>query len=234
MDANRINAKIYAGRGKAALRLGYKFDVFRPADAINPLANSVATIHAAFNAKDNDYLKPNGYGSPLWFVDVDARNVAVGDYLVREFAINDNQLRQEIYFVASKQSLLPIQAIECNSLVRVIRQNGQAGVGALGYNGLCGGTELNSTALIGGKASNANIPASYWPASILLGGKANSNDMTPSSVKNAGWRILLPASLPVQLKSADIVLDNNNKKFIIEAAELTDMGWRINAQEAHL
>jgi hypothetical protein len=82
MDAARIHAKIYAGRGKAALRLGLLYDVMRPVIAADPFTQKVARLNAAFNNTDNKYLKANHPGDPLWYGDLDGRQTLAGDYLV--------------------------------------------------------------------------------------------------------------------------------------------------------
>jgi hypothetical protein len=207
MNGAQIHAKIYAGRGKAALRLGLDYRVMRPNQAINPLSNQVATLKAAFNAGDNTYKAANLPGDAIWYGDFDGRQTLPGDYLVR---VSDGQT----YYIAAQQQLLPIICIDCNRTVRISRAapQGAAGtVGAVGYSGICD-APAESSDVIG-----------INPASIGL----------PADVKNSGWRILLPPSVPVVLHSGDIVTDDLGKRYAIEGAELTDIGWRINAQEVH-
>lgn len=62
MDAGMLDARIYAGRGKAAARIGTMTRVYRPADALNPLANLVALVPVAYNALDGKYAAANSYG----------------------------------------------------------------------------------------------------------------------------------------------------------------------------
>jgi hypothetical protein len=73
-----------------------------------------------------------------------------------------------------------------------------------------------------------------WPASILLGGRAQqSGNGLPSAVQQAGWKILLPPSVPVVLNAGDIATDDLGRRYALIAAELTDLGWRCMAQEVH-
>ena len=217
MDAARIQAKIYAGRGKAALRIGFSCDVYRPLTAAAPLGNKVGTLKAAFNAGDSTYKAPNLPGDAIWYGDFDARTTQPGDYLVRS-------TDQSTYFIGTQQPLLPIVCVECNRTLKVSRQQDLTAVGAVGYGGV---QSANAVDIIGSNAA-------MWPASILLGGQ---RDMTtvklPGDVKSAGWRILLPSSIPVVIEAGDIATDDLGRRYAVVACEATDFGYRINATELH-
>ena len=73
MDAATLQARIYAGYAKAALRIGYVYDVWRPAGAANPLTNKVASLNASFNAQDWTYTKPNLPDKPFGYCWIDWR-----------------------------------------------------------------------------------------------------------------------------------------------------------------
>ncbi|MDV6320676.1 hypothetical protein, partial [Chromohalobacter sp. HP20-39] len=83
MDAAKLQAKIYAGYAKSAKRIGYVYDVYRPASTANPLTNKVASLNASFNAQDWTYTKPNLPDKPYWYCLIDGRLTQVGDYLQR-------------------------------------------------------------------------------------------------------------------------------------------------------
>jgi hypothetical protein len=214
MDSQRINAKILQGRGKAALRIGFPCKVFRPVAIQSPLSNEITTIRAAFNAADNAYLKPNLYGKPIWFGDFDGRITQPGDYLVR---LTDGN----IWFIAAEQPLLPLVCVDCPRKVFISRQNDAQGEGVAGYSGL---TDL--TDVLG----NVDTP---WPSSILIGGRIQASTGLPAGVREAAWSILLPSSVPVVVKSGDIATDDLGRRFTIESAELSDLGWRMLATEVH-
>ena len=184
--------------------------------AASPLSNQIGTLKAAFNSGDSTYRAPNLPGDAIWYGDFDGRLTQPGDYLVR---VADGQT----YFVAAQQQLLPIVCIDCNRSVHITRQQTQAAVGAVGYGGMVPANEVD---VLG-------TSSALWPASILFGGKSQSAAGLPADVKNSGWRILLPPSVPVVLKAGDIVIDDLSKRYAIDGAELTDLGWRINAQEVH-
>lgn len=214
MDGNTIQQRIYAGRGKAAQRIGLPCRVLRPQIASAPLANLITTLPVAFNAMDSSYTKASLYGKPVWYADLDGRFTAPGDYLVR---VSDGA----IWFIAAQQQLLPIVAVECNRRVTIARQASATVCGVGGYSGLQDPTDYLGTA------------DSLWPASILIGGRALSAIGLPSDVKEAGWRILLPPSIPVPIAAGDIIADDLERRFAVESAEQTDMGWRLTVNEAH-
>lgn len=216
MDADLINDKIYAGRGKAALRLGLDYQIYRPNSADSPTSNLITTLKAAFNAGDNTYRQPNEYGDPIWHADLDGRFSRVGDYLVR---VNDNQT----YYIAGQQPLLPIIAIDCNRSIKITRKTPETSVGAIGYGGLTPATE---TTVLGSTTA--------WPCSILLGGRRQATGANlPADVGQAGYKILLPPSVPVMLMYGDIGIDDLGRRYEFEGAELTDLGYRIIANELH-
>lgn len=221
MDGPTIQARIYAGRGKAALRIGLDFRQYRPLAANAPLGNLVGTIKAALNSGDSTYRSPNLPGDAIWYADLDGRLTQVGDYIRR---VADGQT----WYIAAQQQLLPIVAIDCNRAVQVLRGTPSSGsVGLLPYGAASPCDPSSMTAVVGG-------PGALWPASILLGGRGSMNAThLPTGAKQAGWRIMLPPSVPVVLQAGDVVLDDLDRRYVVDAAELTDMGWRINAQEVH-
>ncbi|MFY0022284.1 hypothetical protein ABTQ05_20380, partial [Acinetobacter baumannii] len=57
----------------------------------------------------------------------------------------------------------------------------------------------------------------------------------PSSVQQIGWRIILPPSVPtsVVITAADILTDDLGRRYAVQGAESTDMGWRMTCTELH-
>lgn len=216
MDGTKIQAKIYAGRGKAAIRIGLPCNQYRPLSAGAPLANLIGIINAAFNAGDSKYLVPNLPGDPIWYADLDGRLTQPGDYLVRA---SDGAT----WFVSAQQQLLPIVAVECNRLVRITRQEPVTTIGAVGYGGNTKGNEVD---VLG-------APSALWPASILQGGRKQAGVNLPAGTAQAGWKIALPPSVPITIMAADILTDDLGRRYVIDGAELTDMGWRLTSNEVH-
>lgn len=222
MDALKLQSKIYGGYGKAALRLGLDNVQYRPVGTGNPLATAGVTLKASFNAQDMKYGKPNQYGIAVWWGLFDASATQEGDYLVGP---------QGTFFIASQQLHLPIQLVQCNRRVTLSRASTGSGAGAIGYGGPCGTS--GDDILLGG----AGVPADTgWPASILLFGQRERNPSgLPSGVQQTGWRILLPASVPssVVIQAADTITDDLGRRYAVQGAEPTDMGWRMNCTELH-
>jgi hypothetical protein len=216
MDGATIQAKIYAGRGKAALRMGRDCSVYRPLTATAPLGNLAATIKAAFNSGDSNYKAPNLPGDALWFADLDGRITQPGDYLIRVFD-------GDTFYIANQQELLPIVVVECNRQLKITREVPVTAVGAVGYSGMQPAQETDVLGTTG----------ALWPCSILLGGRSQAALNLPADVRQSGWRIMLPPSVPISIKSGDIATDDLGRRYAIEAAEQMDFGWRINAQEVH-
>jgi len=218
MDAQRINDRIYAGRGKAALRIGFTYRAYRPDSAGDPMVNYVKSIKAGFNAADNVYAKAGLFGKPVWYADLDGRVTRPGDYLVRA---NDETLT-DIYFIAAQQSLLPIVAVDCPRKIFIERQP-------------CSGSTVGVTAYSGqaARAAVLGTPQTPWPCPIFMGGRVQQSPGLPGGVREAAWTILLPPSVPVTIQAADLVTDDLKKRYAVESAELSDLGWRLMVTEVH-
>jgi hypothetical protein len=225
MDAETLNARIYAGRGKAAARIGTMTQVYRPADALNPLANLVAMVPVAYNAVDPRYAAANAYGKVVWYADFDASQAEVGDYLVSAGAY---------YFVAAKQALLPVIAVACDRFVRVVRPAALA-AGAAGTTAYGGISATGMVDVLGSAAATNFGQDTGWPCAMIFGrGAARLREPLPAGAGLAvSWMIYLPVSVPVALLPGDRVIDDTGRVLVIEGAELTRLGYRLQAGEAH-
>lgn len=188
-------------------------NVCRPAGG-DPLANVVTSILAAFNAKNPNYTKPNLYNDAVWYGDFDGRVTLPGDYLVR-------QSDGAIWFIAAQEQLLPIVLVSCNRSLQILREPLSSAVGVQPYGGLTALTDVLPAA-----------PA-MWPCSILIGGRVQMGEGLPTDVKQGGWKILLPPTLPIVVDAGDILVDDLSRKYAVETAEQSDLGWRIIANEQH-
>ncbi len=210
MNAATLQSKIYAGYGKAALRLGYTTDLYRPSSPDFPLSNKITSLPVSFNSQDMRYSKPNKYGPSPWFGVFDGTIARVGDYLTNT--------HDGTFFIAAMQQALPILVVQTNRIINILRPQQQTGVGALGYGG---DTAANETALMSG-----------WPASVLQGtkgGKGGAN--LPGDTQNPWWAILLPVFPGVILRSGDLITDDLQRRYAISSAELSDLGWRLTAAQ---
>nr|DAH92555.1 MAG TPA: hypothetical protein [Caudoviricetes sp.] len=222
MDALKLRSKIYGGYDKASLRLGLDNVQYRPSGTGNPLATAGVTLKTSFNAQDMTYTKPNKYGIAVWYGLFDASQTQEGDYLVGP---------QGTFFIASQQLHLPIQLVQCNRKVFLSRTSISSSAGAVDYGGPTGSAD--DTILLGGSGTVADTG---WPASILLFGQRERNlSEIPSSVQQIGWRIILPPSVPasVVITAADILTDDLGRRYAVQGAESTDMGWRMTCTELH-
>lgn len=213
MDAATLQNRIYKGYGKAALRIGPVYSLYRPSSANNPIiAGNLVTssLNASFNAQDMTYGKPNVYGKALWYALVDGTQTKVGDYLVGA---------DKTVFIAAMQQALPILAVECNRTISVHRPAQQGAVGAVGYGG--------------NTASAETMLMQSWPASVLQGTKGEKNETNlPGDVRTPWWVVLLPSWSGVSLRTSDTITDELSRRYVISSAELTDLGWRITCQQA--
>lgn len=234
-----LNARIYAGRGRAAARIGTMTRVYHPADALNPLANLVALVPVAYNALDQKYAVANSYGKVVWYADFDASQAEVGDYLVGTGATVNNPFAHretdpEYFFVAAKQSLLPVIVVACNRFIRVTRPAPLAAgsAGATGYGGISAAGMID---VLGTAAATNGGADTGWPCAMIFGGgAAHLKDPLPGgAVLAVGWMIYLPPSVPVALFPGDRMVDDTGRVLVIEGAELTSLGYRVQANEAH-
>jgi hypothetical protein len=235
MDAQLLNARIHAGRGRAAARIGAMARVYRPADALNPLANPVAMLPVAYNAVDPRYAAANAYGKVVWCADFDASQAEVGDYLVGCGTFDDAlAVSAECYFIAAKQSLLPVIVVACDRFVRVVRPAPlAAGVaGATAYGGIDAASMVD---VLGSAAATNGGRDTGWPCAIIIGrGATRLKEPLPAGAKLAvSWMIYLPPSVPVVLLPGDRVIDDTGRVLVIEGAELTRLGYRLQASEVH-
>lgn len=210
MDATTLQAKVYSGYGKAALRIGKPSQVFHPIDPLAPLFQSQVSVDAAFT-QDMQFSKPNKYGQATWWCLADAAHFSAGDYLQNE---------DGIWFIAAKQHLLPILAVGCNRTISVKRVTQDGSFGAKGY---------------GGTTPEKEIPIMQgWPASVLQGTKGEKNPAAlPQDERIPWWSILLPHfkdfATEIIIKVSDIITDDLGRRYVVSSPELTDLGWRITA-----
>ncbi len=204
-----LQDRIQRGLGVAARRIGSIHEVMRPQGSGPPLAraNRVLRLHASFNAEDQSYRKPQAYGRALWWGVFDSAGTRSGDYLVSPDAT---------YFVAAQQVLLPIQCVRTNRVLTVWRPLGAGGAGASGYGGV---REIAGERLI-----------ERWPASVLAREGGGSGTL-PGQAGAGSWIVLLPR-LPVALRPADLLRDEMDQGYLVEAAEESDLGWRLLVRSA--
>ncbi len=213
MDAATLQTKIYSGYAKAAKRLGVDTQIFRPLQADSPFLHSITMLQASFTAEDVRYGKARQYGQAAWYGLFEGSQTQAGDYLVRGGSI---------WFIASQALHLPILCVACHRKIKISRPMNQTAVGALPYQGRI---EAKQQVVLGAETA--------WPASLLLGARQDAGLTLPASVKEAGWVALLPISVPIVIQPGDVITDDLARRYTIYAAELSELGWRLQMKEAH-
>jgi hypothetical protein len=200
MDGASLQLLLYRGYARAAERTGLPYQLFRPTGALNPMAGPpLATLPVAFSPEDDGFEHPQSYGKATWQALLDGSQVQVGDLLVGP----------KTYFIAARQALLPILAIEAPQIVDVRRPFRETGVG---YQASYGGTTPAQETIIMGQ----------WPASILQGARGETTGVNlPDDLRAPSWALLLPAWPGVELLTSDVVQDGLGRRFAVASAELT-------------
>lgn len=211
MDGEKIQLKMYKGYAKAARVVGTTYQHFRPSSASDPLniSNSLSPLKVTLNACDMNYSKPNVYGKATWYGIFDGAQAQVGDYITGI---------EGVFFVAAMQQILPILMVSCNRVITIARPSMETGPGAIGY---------------GGDTEESEIPLMQnWPCSMLQGSKGEKNEVgLPADAKNPWFTVLVPSVEGVLLRTADIITDDIGGRYKLSSAELTDLGWRLTAQQ---
>lgn len=210
MDAATLQSKLYLGYSKAATRIGNECTVYRPTVAVGNVidpSNIIGTVFASYNAMDMQYGKPNLYGKDTWYGLFDATNYNVGDYLVST---------DGTFFIAAKPTILPILAVKCTRTISINRSDVVHQTGAIGYGG---GDEVT----IQGPT----------PCSILYG-ERGVGEADPSDVRNSIATIVFPYFSGVTVGVSDIIVDDLSRRYAVNSAELTDLGWRVIVEEVFI
>lgn len=216
MDGARLTRKVFAGYGKAAKRVGVAFDHYRPQEPLDPLNRNyrIGRLNAAFTihgAKNFSFEKPSDYNNPLYHGLFDPTNVRAGDYLVNPADA------QATFFVAKITPAMPPLCVGCNRVVSFFEIGVAPPLGLSAYSPTpVPQTEDAETAVL-----------LNWPVSLLKSGSA-WDQYLPSDTGSGTFRMLCPQFDDIVLRPAMIVADDLGVRYAIEAAELQDMGWRLN------
>jgi hypothetical protein len=136
------------------------------------------------------------------------------------------------FFVLSKEYQLPMQAVECNRLVNVLRatQSTAAGYVPGSYAGYVEG--------------DATTIMQNLPISMLLyrsGGRAESK--LPTDTSQPTWMCMLPNLGDIDLRTGDFIVGSSdislktpgivttNDRFVIAGTEETEFGWRVTCTQ---
>ncbi len=217
MDRSHLQDRISWGLNVAARHIGRSTDAYRANDCVDALspANRFLKLQAAFSAPDGKFVRPSGYGNPLWYGVFDNAYTQPGDYLVQD---------AEIWFVVAQQPLLPVLCVQTNRTVSFARPASPNAIGLNAYGGV--------------SAQTAETLIRDFPASVLgTSGSSHPAASLPGDTSIGYWTVLLPAvSAPdgtlVILRQADLMTDELGRTGVVAGAELTDLGWRLNVKQA--
>lgn len=211
MGAERLQDAVNRGLGQAALHVGQECDVFRPEGAELPLdpERRLVRLACAFSAGAPGFKRQPMPGKPHWYALLDAAYVQVGDYISGP---------QGTFFVAALAAIAPPLVVRCDRVLDLVRaEDGPVG----GIEGYGGETRCNLRPILGG-----------WPASVLTVSSA-SRGALPADGPGVLWRVLLPV-LPVEPRSADLLIGEDGTRLVVGAAEGTAEGWRLLARQAEV
>jgi hypothetical protein len=212
MSGHRHADALNRGFGAAARAVGTWCDAFRPRGASAPLApaNRFLRLPVSFGPPSERWRTPE-YGGVVWWGSFDAAYTRVGDYLRR----GDGA----IWFIAAQEMLQPVLCVRAVRTLDVARPAGAAQLGVNDY----GGVSLSATTPL----------LTGFPAAVLGAGMASADDGgLPSDVPAGSWQVLLPAAAGVVLRNGDVITDDLGRTAIVAAAEVTQLGWRLQARQA--
>lgn len=218
MDGPQIDQKIRFGYAKAAQHLGQPFQLYRSAMPINPLdsGNLIGTLPAVMS-QDWTWMKSNRPGNAIWFCCIDAQIASQplaaeeGDYLVGD----------HVFFVLSIEYQLPLQVMECNRTLNIIRATQPQTAGLQPYAGY-----------IQQDSKTVKTIMTQMPASVLkTGSQASAPSRLPTDTEEPKWIIHLPNLGGVNIRVGDFIIDDINENYVVTTNEETEFGWRLVAQQ---
>jgi len=211
-DLASLRAQVNVGLGRAAAFLGSPTTQYRPADPLAPLASTaiVGTVQAAFDETPAfRFVQPAVFGETVFQVLADTTTLAVGDYLSGPAGT---------FFIIALEDVKAAEAVRTSATISAARpvNAGLAGANPPGGDGLASET----TFLLG------------WPASMLAVARGDRGDVNlPGDVRMGWWQFLLPQFAGVDIRSSDIIVDQNSVRHVVMSAEATPLGWRITAEQ---
>jgi hypothetical protein len=208
MNVSYLQDRLDWGLNRAANILGKMTDAYRPEGSSTPLdrSNRFLRLHVVFSRCDGNFDQSVGYGSALWRGYFDSSYTRVGDYLVQN---------EDIWFIVSQQSLLPVLCVKANKTISIARQLTPDNT-----------TSSNLVPL----GSTINV-ISEWPVSMLgIGTEGRSATQLPGDTRIPTVTALLPSIHGQTIEPADIITDEYGASGIVVATELSDLGWRLNVR----
>jgi hypothetical protein len=215
-----IQAKVAFGLGKAATALGAPCPWYRPSGPgqVIAAANSLGTLQVLLDTSAGvPQLVPEAFEKPAeWFGAFDTTGVQAGDYIVAAPATDGVT---SPFFVAALDWFRPARLVRCNNVVTVCRPplSARSGLNPYGAN-----TLASETAVL-----------TQWPAAITTMLRVARGDVElPGEAGVGRWTVMLPTSVPADLRTSDIVILQDGARAIVTTSELTPLGWRLGVEQA--
>jgi len=234
VNAALLQARVYSGYAKAALRIGYTYSIYRPQGTSAPLSSGylIGTTPAAFTshkAGQFNFDKPDDlHDRPFYHALLDGSLVQVGDFLVAPPVTGPEIPPVAIgpFYIAAKDPLTPILAVRCTRTI-TISAPGPSQTSA-GYTpGSYAGTIIETG------ASNVAPLIVDWPASILQGSRNIKETVLPGDLGAGRWVMMLSAPPGVTLTQGMLIADDLGNNYGVQTAELTPRGWLLAAESTH-
>ena len=191
MDSQTLQDRISKGMGVAARKCGRPYTVYRPDGVIQPVSpqRRVMQLLAVFTPGGLRSDISATYAQTLWRGIFDASYTQPGDYVVGA---------ADTYFVATQTPGDPVQCVQTNRVVTIVRP---APAIQGGYSGFF--------------SDPADLVITLWPASLL---ESNGNSFIKvGESRFGGWTLLLPR-FPVNPQVADIVSDDLGGAYSVSSA----------------
>ncbi len=212
MDGRRLADRLAHGAGRAARRVGYEHEVFRPDGPEPPLdpARLVLRAHVAFVLPGGSVGAPSPLGNPYRQAWADWSYLRVGDYLAGP---------EGVAFIAAIEPPKPMLVVMANATATLVRPAAPVATGLNPYGAILPQTE---TVLMAG-----------FPASLLVGGMGDRTKVgLPDDSRIPGFVGLVPAVAGVVPAVADLLVNERDERFAIASVERVGGVWRLSLIQA--
>lgn len=212
MDGVRLADRLAYGAGCAARRAGFLHDAFRPEGPERPLdlANRFLRLCVAFVLPGGTVAAPAGLGMPYRQAWADWSYLRAGDYLAGP---------EGVAFVAAIEPPKPMLVVMTNATLDLVRPGAPALAGLNGYGAVTAGTET--------------VLLRQFPASLLAGAMGDrTRQGLPDDSRVPGFVAILPAVAGVAPQVADLILDEQERRYAVTGVETLNAVWRLSLVQA--
>ncbi len=204
-----VEQKIQKGYAKVGKYIGAVYTVYRaqgPNDPIAP-ANVVTQTNAAIDVSAKmTWPRPAVFGQsePDAYGAFDLTGINPGDYFVGP---------QGTFFLHDIEAFVAYHMTWCNTTVSLLRSEAP---------------DFADSPYMADAVSQDTPLAQNWPANIILTGRHERTSLDlPGDAKTGYFMARLPVSFPVQVRQNDRIQEPDGGVFLVAAAELTPLGWRL-------